>query len=576
MKRLLHIFIGVILFALSACQQETTYPLAMQQAESLMNTRPDSALHLLQGMANSIFTLPEEAQMYYHLLTIQAKDKQYITHTSDSLINRIVSFYEEYNDNDRLMMAYFYQGSTYRDMNDAPRALKAFHQAVDLNVPNLDLLAKTYNQMGTLFMYQGLHDEVIRVNRKAIEIYLSQGKRNKISYALRDIARMYDIKKEKDSALYYYKEACNITLADGDSIKYYGILGELGGYYYNIGCIDKAKKLLSKVEKESKQKNKTHIHINLGNIYEKKQQWDSAHHYYKKVLTNGSIHKICYTYYNLGWMESRKGNDSKAMEYMKQYVQLKDSIDKIKETETIAKINALYNYQHTTEENASLKLNIEKEKNENLLLLLILSCMTILSLLVFYHIKKKSQERLRIARILKQIEEDKYANSLTIIKENEKEISRLNITVQQCDHLQRELNLLQKEMLKLRNREIIKTKNNDELRITTFLQSSLYELLQNASNGKATIKEEDWKRIQSMLDYVYPHFRKRLHDLYPQLSTMEENICSLIKLSIPPTGIARIVNRTGSAIANARKRLHKKIHKTDESSEKFDEFIRNL
>ena len=131
MKQLLPIFIGVILFALSACQRETTYPLAMQQAEALMNIHPDSALHLLQGMADSIFTLPEEAQMYYHLLTIQAKDKQYITHTSDSLINRIVSFYEEYNDNDRLMMAYFYQGSTYRDMNDAPRALKAFHQAID-------------------------------------------------------------------------------------------------------------------------------------------------------------------------------------------------------------------------------------------------------------------------------------------------------------------------------------------------------------------------------------------------------------------------------------------------------------
>ena len=49
-----------------------------------------------------------------------------------------------------------------------------------------------------------------------------------------------------------------------------------------------------------------------------------------------------------------------------------------------------------------------------------------------------------------------------------------------------------------------------------------------------------------------------------------------LKLSIPPTGIARIVNRTGPAIANARIRLHKKIHKTEGSSEKFDEFIKNL
>ena len=133
------------------------------------------------------------------LLAILAKDKQYITHTNDSLINRIVEFYEDWGDKDRLMLAYYYQGSVYRDMNDAPRALKAFQQAVDLNVPNLDLLAKTYNQMGTLFMYQGLHDEVIWVNRKAMELYISLGKRNRISYFLRDIARMYDMKDMPDS-----------------------------------------------------------------------------------------------------------------------------------------------------------------------------------------------------------------------------------------------------------------------------------------------------------------------------------------------------------------------------------------
>ena len=128
--KILPYIIGLILLAnVFACQRETTYPLAMQQAESLMNTRPDSALYLLQNMADSVSTLPEETQIYYHLLTIQAKDKQYITHTSDSLINRIVSFYEEYNDNDRLMMAYYYQGRVYRDMSDAPRALKAFQRA---------------------------------------------------------------------------------------------------------------------------------------------------------------------------------------------------------------------------------------------------------------------------------------------------------------------------------------------------------------------------------------------------------------------------------------------------------------
>ena len=179
MKHILYILL-LLTIGFTACQRHTDYPHAILQAEEMMNTRPDSALHLLKSIADSLAMLPEETQMYYHLLTIQAKDKQYITHTSDSLINLIVSFYENYGDKERLMIAYFYQGSMYRDMNDAPRALKAFQQAMDLNVPNYDLQAKAYNQMGTLFMYQGLYDEVIRVNRKAIELYLLKGKRYKI------------------------------------------------------------------------------------------------------------------------------------------------------------------------------------------------------------------------------------------------------------------------------------------------------------------------------------------------------------------------------------------------------------
>ena len=85
MKLFFYISSLILLTCFSACKRPA-YPLAMQQAEELMNTRPDSALHILEGMADSLAMLSDEAQMYYHLLTIQAKDKQYITHPSDSLI----------------------------------------------------------------------------------------------------------------------------------------------------------------------------------------------------------------------------------------------------------------------------------------------------------------------------------------------------------------------------------------------------------------------------------------------------------------------------------------------------------
>jgi tetratricopeptide (TPR) repeat protein len=580
MKLFFYISSLILLTCFSACKR-SAYPLAMQQAEKLMNTRPDSALHTLEGMADSLAMLSDEARMYWHLLTIQAKDKQYITHTDDSLINRIVEFYEDEGNDERLMMAYYYQGSTYRDMNDAPRALKAFQQALDLNVPNYDLQAKAYNQMGTLFMYQGLHDEVIRVNRKAIELYLSQGKRNKISYAQRDIARMYDVKNVPDSALHYYQEACRTALEDGDSVRYYGILGELGGYYTDIGESEKAKDLLMKTISTNLILKKNHLYINLSDIYEQNLQFDSAHHYYQKVLNGDDIRQKCYAYYALAWMENRRGNLTQAMMYMNQYIPLKDSIDQITQTESIAKINALYNYQHALEENVNLKIKQEKQQNKNLLFLLILFGVIVFTRIIFLHVKKKSQEELRVARILKEMEEDKYNYSLAAIKENELKIQELanahRIRDNQNGHLQRELSLLQKEMMELRNREILRVNDDKEERIATFQRSSLHDLLQRAaSNDKINLTEENWSRIQSTLDFVYPYFRKHLRELYPQLSALEEQVCWLIKLSIQPAGIARIVKRSNSAISNIRSRLHKKIHKTSGNGEMFDEFIRNL
>ena len=63
--------------------------------------------------------------MYYHLLTIKAEDKLYTRHTSDSLINLIVKFYDEHGDKNKLIEAYYYQGSVYRDLHDAPSALES-------------------------------------------------------------------------------------------------------------------------------------------------------------------------------------------------------------------------------------------------------------------------------------------------------------------------------------------------------------------------------------------------------------------------------------------------------------------
>lgn len=142
----------VVVTVISCSGRHNDYPLAMRQAEACMEADPDSAFACLSRLRDSIAYEPKETQMYYWLLTIQADEKRYVLHTSDSLINAIVSFYRKHGDSDKLMMAYHYQGCVYRDMNDAPRAVECFLDAVDVEgtTEQNTLLGLIYGQLGTL------------------------------------------------------------------------------------------------------------------------------------------------------------------------------------------------------------------------------------------------------------------------------------------------------------------------------------------------------------------------------------------------------------------------------------------
>lgn len=574
-----------IFWGCSCTQRTKNYPLFMQEAVKCMDARPDRALELLKYLEDSLPYFPEETQMYYHLLCIQAKDKQYITHTSDSLINRIVEFYERRDDADKKMMAYYYQGSVYRDMNDAPRALKAYQQAVDISTPENELLPKVYNQMGKLFTYQGLYDEVIKVNKKSIGLYINRGMPNKISYQLRDIARMYDIKEKPDSALLYYKKACDNALAGKDSIKYYRILSEKAGFYFQIGIIDSAKHLLLFTKNSPFIQNKNHIYSMLGHIYKNELQIDSANYYYQKAALNGDIRQSYNNYRHLFVIESQRKNYNEAIININKALVLKDSIDKITKTEAIAQINSLYNYQHTETENSQLKINKEKQKNWILTLSLILLITISLCIYQILYLRQKKTQAFFEQKEKERQEAQKYAKSEAAIRDNEIKIAELDTLLEESlkenDFLKQELLHVQQKRLKAQNEEIIQLHKEQELLLADFKRSNLYKEIWLASNNENlnlsfTNFPEKWISIQENIDLIYPNFTERLKVIYPKLSYTELQVCWLTKVGLSPSGIARVLNVTKQAITNARSRLTKKLNIKEGNWENFNHFIDNM
>lgn len=569
-------------FLTFGCTQHKDYPHTILQAERCMEAHPDSALYCLTLYADSIGTQPEETQMYYQLLTHQAKDKLYIKPTSDSLINLIVNYYENYDDKDKLMLAYHYQGSVYRDLNDAPRALKAFQKVLELGESNppCDLFARTYNQMGTLFAYQGLYDESLEANKQSVQQYLLQGKKNKISYALRDIARMYDVKNHRDSAYYYYQRAYQKACSANNSNRMNQILGELGCFLtHDSATRETGKQILRTLISQGKEY--PNILSCLGSLYRHEQKWDSAYHFLNKIKNTSDIKRRHKAYQDLFLIESQKGNYVFANQYSLQANVLRDSIDKITQTEAIAKVQSLYNYQHTEQENYLLK----EANAQKLFLIYILAAILTASIAItvayYFYIKQKQETAARQTEKIKELEEKRYAQSQEAMEENQKKIEALEKELLTKDNhineLERQQKQAQKASLEITNQQIEAAKTVQELQIIGLQQSHIYLRFHNACHdSNINLTDNDWAELTKAINKAYPNFSEKLYTYCPKLSTMELSICCLIKISIPTSSIATLVRRSRSAVTLSRIRLYKKIHGKEGKAEDLDRFIIDL
>ena len=97
----------------------------LQYADSLMENHPDSALLLLENIDNTD-TLLRADRAYYALLLTQAKDKNYIKHTTDSVMHKVVDYYDSGNNDILRMKAHYYLARVYQDMDSVSASVGEF------------------------------------------------------------------------------------------------------------------------------------------------------------------------------------------------------------------------------------------------------------------------------------------------------------------------------------------------------------------------------------------------------------------------------------------------------------------
>lgn len=337
------IFIPFFFLWLVGC---SLLPSEMKIAEQVMETAPDSALHLLQSM-HIDHSMPSADRALYGLLYFQALDKNDLPLKPDSLINFSLNYYQKENDIKRLPYCYYYKARILKIAQSYEEATVLYLKALDKlqNSNNFVLLGKIYADMGDICSIQKDYDDALRKYQLSVDYYKHAGKPIDASYRILDIGRTYRLIKNYKAAHKYYIQALTQTT---DSVFQGAALQEIGINYYQAKQYDSAQYYLRKSLLFPYISTNYSIRCyQLSDLFFDIAKYDSAFSYASMALkypANFVTQRECYRILaNTAYI---KGNFKQMALYMTSFQTYSDSVRQI---ESQTKTTVLEDLHQTTE-----------------------------------------------------------------------------------------------------------------------------------------------------------------------------------------------------------------------------------
>lgn len=328
MKKLLFFFLLITISLFNSCRKgEHVINPALLLADSLMQSRPDSSLYLLEQISDPQKIKNADRAFYYLLLT-QAKYKNCILLQNDSSIQIAVDYYKKNVDKERLAKSYFYLGCVYLEQKKLPTAIDFYLKAVDVMPKDRDSIFSSmiYSHLGDCYSEQDLNKTALSMYKKAHTLCVRWDSL-RTCYNLKNIGNAFLLERQWDSAYYYYQQALPIAFSLNNS-------GLLSAIYKNMAtlyneqnkfvdadaCISRALGYLSEGESYM-----AACSIK-GDIMDNMNKKDSAVHYWTIGAGSSNAYVKTSSYHSL-FLESKRMEDWESSTlYADSFITFYDSI----------------------------------------------------------------------------------------------------------------------------------------------------------------------------------------------------------------------------------------------------------
>lgn len=554
MRKLLCFGLLLICGLIISCVDERAST-AFDKAESYMEIYPDSALLLLNQIPHPE-RLHGKQQADYALLLTQARDKNYLDSLqSDSLIKIAVDYYRGSEDRVRAGKALFYYGKVMALQGNDTVAMQAYLDAQTVldKTKEYKLLAFVQQYVGSLNDDRGMYDMALDNYRKSIGYSMLVGDTLKVVYSYRNIAWIYEVKQNSDSAIWYARAGISLLKQDSLSPVFSSLSHFLGEQEKRLKNYSEAiAYFLTAIKYEKVSSLVDSYYLSLGDAYLQLEQLSKAEEIFNNVLISRDIRIRTASYNCLYLLEKKRTNYAKAL-FNKEK---SDSLQMIwQNADMQSRLLAIQKKYETDKLMMENKL-LAQEKKINLyiggsiyLLLLILGVVSYWGIRKHYrNIYKKrikvrmdreqktyQQNEMIIGRYVSQIEELKQKEVLS--EENTKEkIGKLNQKIQ---------------ILVAENREIRENSGVSAPYILGQLKKGLLLVENMTRQEKLSIFE--------YMDLLSGNFVSNLRESY-NLNENNLMLAVLIKLSFSTTELVIAFDCEENSIYRKKQRLKEKLH----------------
>ena len=487
-----------------------------------------------------------------------------------------VDYFDRHGNGNDQILAHYLLGRAYHEHGEAPMALKCYQEATELADTTADdcdykQLSRVYGQMAQIFYQQGLFRQQI-VHSKVAENFAWEGKDTLaalICYEQQSLA--YSRLGIVDSAVYIIEDVArqyeqygyhaDAAIAIGTIIRYLLDKGEyakaksyMDQYEGKSGYFDSLGNLAPGREIYYKSKGLYYLHMNV---------LDSAEYYFRKEMREGrDFNNQNAAAMGLALLFQKQNKNDSTAHYALYGYAMSDSIYGRMTTQTVERMQALYNYTRFQETARKESERATSEKNKKLFILtLLLFTLFVAGTIIYKMYSDKKKKQAQYLQSLKQLEQ--IQSEVLLLREHADEYEEL--IAEKERQFKEQIAEIQEQ-----RRKVLQDHSAIEKYVTS---SDIYQQLQKKQySNKLTM--EELRECRKLMIENYPELNTLLLSKQYKLNEKDFDVCILFRLGFKSKEVSNMLDVTQGRISQICTKVLKIVFEKDKGG--AAELLENL